>query len=180
MQNITTFVHDALKPYLSKDGCAIDATLGQGHDTVFLAKHVKEVFAFDIQLDAINQAKARAKTMGLTNIHFIRDSHINMAVYVALNIDAIVFNLGYLPGGDKTVTTQTNTTKDAILTALKLIKPGGIVSVVFYPGHPEGKREKTTILPWLTSLEDPLYKVYTYQIINQDKAPQAVLIKKRL
>ncbi len=178
MKNVLAFVHDVIIAEVPKDKIGIDATLGNGHDTLFLSRHLKTVFAFDIQADAIETAKQNRHLENRDNVRLIRDSHVNMAVYVAANIGVIMFNFGYLPGGDKTITTSADTSLEAVQVALEVVDDDGLVTLVFYPGHPEGKREVTMLLPYLENLDSKTYSVMKYHTVNRESAPFAVIIKK--
>ncbi len=125
----------------------IDATAGHGHDTVFLAQCVGEsgrVLAFDVQEIAIRSARAKVTAAGLAaRVEFYQNSHARMAQYAAADsLAAVMFNLGYLPGEDHDLTTVTAETLAALAAAAGLLKPGGVLSVVCYPGHPAGAAKR--------------------------------------
>ncbi len=153
----------------SKTGdVVIDATMGNGHDTFFLAKLVGvngKVFGFDIQQAAITATLQRLKILPYQNVSLIHDSHAAMASHIPenyhRNISAIMFNLGYLPGGDKTVITQTENTLKALSAALNFLAVNGILSVLAYPGHVGGNLETEQVKEWCCHL-DPL--TYSFQI----------------
>lgn len=128
----TTYNHKYLKPLLKDDMIAVDMTMGNGNDTLFLALNVKEVYAFDIQKEAI--ANTRKRCTGYENIHYILDDHANVRKYVK-NADIVMFNLGYLPYSDTPVITKGDSTALAIKEAYDLLKDGGYMSVVIYRGH---------------------------------------------
>ncbi len=178
MKRIIPFVHQQLKAHLNPDSIAIDATMGNGFDTLFLAKHCKEVYAFDIQKAALNKTKDLLKKERLNNVNLIHDSHEFMALYTVSNIDVVVFNLGYLPNQDKTITTKKTSTLDAIQQSIMLLNKGGLIAVTFYPGHAEGACEVEYIIPYLESLCSKHYEVLRYEFINKTKSPFTVFIKK--
>jgi len=137
-------VRDVVRP----GETVIDATAGNGHDTCFLAKavgHEGRVFAFDVQRDALRRTAARLADIGYANVMLLHRSHAEMqaAVPQALHdsVAAVMFNLGYLPGGDHAVITEVDSSIAALRIALELIRPGGIVTVLVYPGHTGGDDE---------------------------------------
>lgn len=134
----------------------IDATAGHGHDTVFLAECVGEpgrVMAFDVQEAAILSARAKVMAACLAaQVEFYQTSHARMVqVAVAESISAVMFNLGYLPGGDQDLTTRTRPTLIALNAAAVLLKPGGVLSVICYPGHPAGAEEAPAVESWMNT-----------------------------
>jgi len=152
MERLTDKAHRILASHLRAGDIAIDATAGNGHDTVFLAKSVGPkgyVFAFDTQPQALENTKKRVTESSLENVQLISACHSQMETQIAPKhhgqIAAVTFNLGYLPGSGKTVTTKTETTIAAIQSGLSLLKPGGVVTIVAYTGHPGGKEEAEAI-----------------------------------
>lgn len=139
-----TLVRDVVKP----GETAIDATAGNGHDTCFLAEAVRtegRVFAFDVQSDALKRTAARLADVGYSNVTLLQRSHAEMDAALPDvddgSVAALMFNLGYLPGGDHAVTTETASSLAALRIALKLVRSGGIVTVLAYPGHDGGNDE---------------------------------------
>lgn len=158
----------------------IDATCGNGHDTKFMAALTGDsgkVYSFDIQEDALNNAKDL--TRGMTNIQFILDSHANIKNYISGNIKAAMFNLGYLPKGDKSITTQSESTLQAVTQIFDALVPGGRIVIVVYHGHPNGKEEKDALYDFLSQLPQSTAKVLEYRFINQqNNAPFIFCIEK--
>ena len=135
----------------------VDATAGNGHDSLFLAKLVGRdgfLHAFDIQEKAIESTRSLLKKndLGGENIMLHCASHSRMGEWVSPGVKAVMFNLGYLPGGDKELISREEETIPAIRMALELTVPGGIVSVVCYPGHAGGDVEAAAVLNLLRSL----------------------------
>lgn len=158
----TQRAHRELAAVLREGDLAIDATAGNGHDTVFLAERVGEsgkVIAFDIQPGAITATANRVRAAGF--IHraiFVNGSHARLAEGRKPGIArAVVFNLGYLPGGDHSIVTRSESTLLALDQALGLLMPGGLLAIVCYPGHPGGDLESDAVLEWLKSLDPALY-----------------------
>lgn len=145
----------------------VDATTGNGHDTLWLARKTGSsgrVFAFDVQPQAIENARQRLQEASCeSQVQFINDCHSKLSdnLPANTNISAAIFNLGYLPGGDKRVITRPDTTIEALEQSLDRLKSGGVLSVVLYPGHEGGNDESAEILRWAKEL-DPLrfrYKI---------------------
>ena len=158
---LTELVHQHLHGLLKPGDLAIDATVGNGHDTVFLAQRIGatgHVHGFDIQHDALLHARQHLdKEAPGANVelhlagHETMDRHLPGAM--AASTAAIVFNLGYLPGADKSVTTRASTTLAALQLAWgTYLRPGGVLSVLCYPGHPGGQKEADAVEQWLADL----------------------------
>lgn len=145
----TEIAHTVIRAAVTDGDCVVDATAGNGHDTVFLAHLVGpcgHVHAFDPQPDALNSARERITQAGLENrVTFHPLGHESLAAHVPNGCSAVVFNLGYLPGGDHGITTRAATTIPALRAAASLLKPGGLLSVLCYPGHAEGAEELDAI-----------------------------------
>lgn len=168
-RNINEVVHQWLAEICDKSTIAIDATAGNGHDTVFLASICRQVIAFDISKQAIvNTSKA---CQHLDNVILMHQSHDQMINYVR-KADIAVFNLGYLPKGDKSVITLPETTIKA-LNQVKLIAPEGYVCITCYLAHPGGREEHQAVFEWLKD-NSKIIHTYTYPIAD---APIAYLGK---
>jgi len=149
----TARAHREIAAVLSPGDTAIDATAGNGHDTVFLAKLVGDtglIFAFDVQEQAIASTRERLAQEGLLErVKLVHGSHAALHAYAAPgSVAAVMFNLGYLPGGDHTVITRTAETLQALGEALHALKPGGVLTIVCYPGHEGGDQESAAVLAW--------------------------------
>ncbi|MDF1658448.1 MAG: class I SAM-dependent methyltransferase, partial [Verrucomicrobiales bacterium] len=159
----------------------VDATVGNGHDTLFLASLVGpegKVIGFDIQQEAITQTAERTAANGQVTLH--RAGHERMAEFLSGSIQAAMFNLGYLPGGDKAVTTHSATTLAALSAATEFLSEGGIITVALYTGHPGGSNEAGSVIQWARELPQDQYSVSKYEFINQRNSPPALLaIQKR-
>ncbi len=183
-ENMVQAAHYFVKTVVAPGDVVVDATAGNGHDTLFLAGLVgKEgkVYAFDIQEQALINTRNRLKQADmLERVQIIAAGHEEMARLVPGNIKAVMFNLGYLPGSDHRVISVPQTTIPALSAALSLLKPGGIVTVVAYPGHCGGLEEVKAVADYLFSL-DPAdwYILHIYQGNRQAQAPQLFFAKKR-
>lgn len=114
---------------------AVDATMGNGHDTLFLAQHFKKVFGFDIQEKALN--RSRVHLQDCTNTTLLHASYLHISQYVEEAIDVVIFNLGFLPGSDKKITTNIYEVLQAIENMTKKIQPNGRIIIVVYTRHNE-------------------------------------------
>ena len=155
--------HELLGEVLSEGGLAIDATAGNGHDVAFLAEQVGssgKVYAFDLQKEAIEATASLLAEKGLEDVELHQCGHERMDEVLPPEIFgqvvAVTFNLGYLPGGDKSVVTQTTTTRMALRLSMDLLRPGGLLAVVAYRGHPGGPEECDAVREELSSLTEDL------------------------
>ncbi|MEE0968601.1 MAG: class I SAM-dependent methyltransferase, partial [Clostridia bacterium] len=143
--------------HLSEGDTAVDFTMGNGHDTAFLSKTVGEsghVYAFDIQKEALASSEVTLTNEGCPkNYTLIMDSHHKVKDYVKTPIKAGMFNLGYLPGGDKSITTMRETTMPAIESAIELMDRDAVLNIAVYPGHEEGDAEGKMICEYLSALD---------------------------
>ena len=160
----------AVKAIVEPGDMVIDATAGNGHDTQFLAELVGtagRVWAFDIQELALNNTSRRLEDAGLTNVELIRSDHAEMHEHVpgsaAGRVAAVMFNLGYLPGGDRQVTTQPSSSGLAIRRAIELLKPGGVITILAYTGHDGGAREARSVEDTLSQISNDLIEVTTIE-----------------
>ena len=160
---------------------AVDATCGNGNDTLWLAESCDRVYGFDIQQSAISQTAALLEAHGLADkARLFCDSHANMAKYISEEIAVIVFNLGYLPSGDKNITTDAQTTLSALSSSLKLLRADGLLCVTMYPGHPAGKAEREAVLAWAALLDKRAFHCVRTDMLNQPvSAPEILFITKK-
>jgi 16S rRNA C1402 N4-methylase RsmH len=168
-----------LKEVIPEGGTAVDATAGNGYDTLFLTGCTGpegKVYSFDIQQQAVDNTAVRLKNAG-AEAEIIVSGHEHALHYIQEEvIDAAVFNLGYLPGSDKTVTTTPDTTIMALEGLLKRLKKGGRIVLAVYHGHTEGKVEKDRLLAFSEALSQKKFQVLQYQFINQKNSPPFLLI----
>lgn len=181
---MTDHAHYLLGQAIQAGDTVIDATCGNGYDTVFLAQCVGEsgkVYAFDIQEQAIVQTRRRLEEANLLDrVALVHDSHANLHNYVIVPVNAVVFNLGYLPGGNKEITTMLHSSMVAIQHGLELLQKGGVLIIVVYLGHDEGKIEQATIDPWAAQLDAREYQVLKLDYHNQsNEAPYILAIYRR-
>ncbi len=178
----TSFVHTLLSNKIKNGDVVIDGTMGNGHDTVFLAKLVgKEgkVYAFDIQPTSIECTTKRLMETGLNSlegIQLLQVGHENIETYVKEEVNVAMFNLGYLPGGDHTLITKPNTTITALHSVMKLLKKGGLISIMIYYGHEGGTLEKEAVLTMLENLPSEEFVVIKTEYMNRKNDPPIIII----
>lgn len=173
------FSHTLMKKYVEPGDTVLDATCGNGYDTVYLAELVGNeglVKAIDIQEEAVNNTTTRLRRQNLEErAEIIRGDHSRLEkLFSGEEFAGIIFNLGYLPGGDKDVITEKNTTLKALDQALDRIVIGGVIVVVAYPGHEGGRKECKAVREWAENLDPDPYNVLHYHFINQPSHPPQV------
>lgn len=166
MGSITDFSHKLLKESLNSNDVCLDLTLGNGNDAIFLSNICKFVYGFDIQEIAIENSQKQFIQEGRNNYKLIKDSHENFDMYIEGNFSGVIFNLGYLPGADKEITTNANTVLVTLKKVIKLINNKGIVIIVFYPGHESGKEEVEILGEYLKNLDQNKFDVIKYEFYN--------------
>jgi predicted methyltransferase len=182
--------HAEIRRCLQVGDSAIDATLGNGHDTLFLASCVGaqgRIFGFDVQAQAIANTRQRLQTGGVAQqVILFHASHADMLeIMVAQEhalIKAVMFNLGYLPGGDKSLVTHIDTTLRALRAGMDLLAKTGVMTVLAYPGHPGGDVETGGISDWCRSLvaqQQAVVEVIESRC-QQVKAPRLFVIRKQV
>lgn len=179
------FARQLIESRLKNGGRALDGTAGNGRDTLFLAQLVGgngKVWAFDIQAQALSNTAGLLRENGVEErVELIATSHADLADYVREPLDAAMFNFGYLPGGDKTVTTKADSSVRAMQAAAALLAEGGLLTAVVYSGHPAGRAEAAAIEQWAAALPQEQYQVLHYRFTNQrNHPPQLLAIEKRI
>lgn len=150
-------------PALKNGSRAVDATAGNGHDTLFLAENVGpdgRVYAIDIQKEALDRTEGRLQAANMhERIVAICGGHQEVAGIIGETVDAVMFNLGYLPGSDRSVLTSPDTSREGIDAALKILNPGGRMSIVVYTGHPGGADEAEVVGNLLAGLDHKVFSI---------------------
>ena len=180
------YSHTLLSPIIAQGDTVVDATVGNGNDTLFLASRVGaagHVLGFDVQQSALDRTATQLTLTGMTRqVRLIHDGHEHLDQYLEpqQQITAAIFNLGYLPGSNKRIITHGETTISALKICLAHLRRGGIVALVVYYGHPGGEQEKETVLQTVKQLDQQQYSVLQYGFINQIHQPPFLLaIQKR-
>ncbi len=181
--NVVTVAQMAVSRIVQPGDTVVDATAGNGNDTVFLARLVGrsgKVYSFDIQENALFNTARNLEQSGINGpVELIRSGHEKLREKVPPGVRAVMFNLGYLPGGDHSIITRPATTLTALEGALTLLAPGGLVSLVIYPGHPGGWEEAETVLAYAAKLPLSQWDVVKITHPNRaDTAPWCLLIQR--
>lgn len=176
---ITKMAHLQAAQFLEDGSVAVDATAGNGLDTLFLAGHVGpegRVYAFDIQEEALRRtAAALAEARLRERVTLLHAGHERMADYVSGPVQVVMFNLGYLPAGDRAIVTRAETTLAGVARALELLAPGGLLSIVIYPGHNEGALEREALLTFCESLSPRDFTAASLTLLNRAKQPPGLI-----
>ena len=159
---------------------AVDATLGNGHDCEFLLRlNFEQVIAFDVQAKALIASEKRLETAQLNKATLIQDGHQNMQHHITAKVDCFMFNFGYLPYANKSITTLAETSVDALQSALKLLSGDGIITLLCYPGHEQGEIETKAIQRTLNDLDNGFLVTEHLAILTSPKAPILYVIEGR-
>ncbi|MBP1967610.1 class I SAM-dependent methyltransferase [Paenibacillus aceris] len=188
--SVLGFAHQLIGQRVQPGDTVIDATLGNGVDTVFLAKLAGRsglVYGFDIQQQALDQTKMRLEKElpdASSSVHLNLCSHALMETAVPEDrhgkVAAVTFNLGYLPGADPATITKQESTIPALEAALRLLRKGGIVTIVLYSGHEGGSEEAAAVEAWAQQLPLAAFQVLRYQFMNTSAhAPYLLALEKR-
>lgn len=187
--SVLSFAHRCVGERLRPGDIAVDATAGTGADTAFLCETVGAkgaVYAFDIQQEALDRVAERIgrRQEASGRLHLLLESHANMRQAIPDaehgRIAAVMFNLGYLPGGDKRIITRPESTVAALDAALAILKPGGIATVVLYPGHDGGREEAEQVERWAGRLPEEQGQSISYRFANRSNNPPYVIaVEKR-
>ena len=187
--------HWMLKDIIKTNDVVVDATMGNGYDTQFLAELGVNVYAFDVQEEALNATEKRLDDAGIKNqifeknlsklltepsVNLVLSGHEKLSEYVKEPIKAAIFNLGYLPKTDKSVVTKADTTLTALDALTNQLVVGGRIAIMIYYGHEGGMEEKDAVIKWTSSLPQKDWEVTSYAPLNQIHTPPIlVLIEKR-
>lgn len=176
--------HEYAKAVVQEGDCVVDATMGNGNDTVFLADLVGckgKVYGFDIQHEAVLNTRKRLEKYGLLErCVLIKDGHENMSKYINEPVKLVMFNLGYRPGGDHNISTSGETTMQAIHAALKKLAVHGLILVVIYHGGDSGFSERDYLLAKLPELDSKSCAVMLMNYLNLPNYPPMLVCIEKL
>lgn len=178
---VTEWNHRMLTGLIPEGGFCIDGTAGTGRDTLYLSQAAGErgkVLAFDIQQAALDMTRQRLETAQCGgNTTLLLDSHVHMDQYAQKGtVDAILFNFGYLPGGDHKLATRPDTSLEAVQKGLELLKIGGVMSLCVYSGGDTGFTERDTLLEFAAGLNPRKYLVIRSDFFNRPNNPPIILL----
>lgn len=183
MTDLLTLHKQFLSAHIKEGDRVADFTMGNGNDTLWLSNTVGEkgkVYAFDVQQAALENTEKRLIEKGAPkNYTLILDSHSNLKEYIKEPIKAGVFNLGYLPGADKSRTTMRQTTRKAVTDAIDMLDHDGILLIAVYPGHEEGALEGQMLYEMLSEYTRYQYCMSMFKIINSPTSPYFYLVERK-
>lgn len=174
-----------MRSFLRPGDRVVDATCGNGHDTLLMAELVGasgHVWCFDIQDQALANTRQRLAEAGMSErVTLLLSGHEEMRSHLEPPVKGVFFNLGYLPGSDRSIITRPETTGLALAASLELLEPGGIVAVTVYPGHGGGANERRVVDAWAARLETGYYHAWRMGQLNvMADAPYFILIQRAL
>lgn len=181
--------HEMMSRAVEPGALVVDATVGNGHDTLVLARAVGPagaVLGFDVQQEALRATQVRLRDAGLADrVHLVHAGHETLGEHLPVAgrsaVHGVMFNLGYLPGArDKAVITQPDTTVAALQAATSVLVSGGVITIVLYAGHPGGAAEADAVRAWAVSLDQAHWAALSYRFVNQRGTPPALLAIERL
>ncbi len=178
MKKITEMAHIVLAPYIHAEAICADFTAGNGNDTLFFCERAQKgfVYAFDIQKEAVRQCEAVLKVY--PNVKLILDNHIHMENYIHEQLDAAIFNFGYLPNSASTLVSEPQTSLIAVQRAFALCKRHALLVLVCYPGHEIGEQEAQCISEWCHTLKSDEARIMKIAMVNKPHAPFLYAIEK--
>ncbi|MBN2510484.1 MAG: class I SAM-dependent methyltransferase [Spirochaetales bacterium] len=179
INNAVQICHSLLASCIHGDEDIVDATAGNGHDMLYAAGLTSgRIYGFDIQEKAVSATRELLQRHGLLSdrVRLVCESHTEMDKHVVSPVKAVLFNLGYLPGGDKTITTAASTTLSGLGCALRLLSPGGMVFIVVYRGHPHGEKEYEALRDFCAALPQKQYNVAFCSFPNQAGKPPLLFV----
>jgi len=178
-KNALRLSHELLKEVVRDGDLVVDATMGCGIDTLFLAQLVGEtgqVLAFDVQMKAIRQTSQRLARFGAESQVILKlEGHENVGNYLSKNLRAAIFNLGYLPKSNRRLITKAATTTTALEAILENLVNNGRVVLVIYEGHDGGEKEKQAVLEFVKKISAASFTVLKYEFINQENNPPILI-----
>jgi tRNA G37 N-methylase Trm5 len=175
--------HLFIRRFVRPGNHVIDATCGNGHDTLLLAELVGSggrVWAFDIQEQALEATSTRLSEAGMSaSVKLVHGGHEGIKEQCTGPVRAVVFNLGYLPGGDRSIVTRPESTCAGLEQSLELLDSGGMVIITLYPGHEGGPQESSALETRLAQLPPDGFHAWRMGQINVPAtAPYVILIQK--
>lgn len=174
-------IHRIIEEKVQPGDICIDATAGRGNDTLFLTKLVGEtghVTAFDIQQDAVDSTRALLEANGMSDrADVLLKSHSEMdEVCEEGTVSCITFNFGWLPKGDHNIFTNKSTSIPAIEKGMKLLKSGGIMTLIIYYGRETGFEERDALLEYLPTIDSSRYTVIEMSFVNRPNCPPIPIV----
>lgn len=172
--HVQIFQRMLMEKSLGAGDVVIDATLGNGNDSLILLDLIGPtgfLYGFDIQREAVEETETRLKAAGHDNFNLFCESHETMSQLISQPVQGIVFNLGYLPTGNKSCTTHWESTRRAIDQGMALLLPNGFISVMTYPGHESGCEEDEALQAHFSTIDQKKFQIAQMQFLNQKNNP---------
>ncbi|CAN0901922.1 Putative rRNA methylase YtqB, partial [Linum grandiflorum] len=185
---VLLYVYRVWRRVVQQGDTVIDATCGNGHDTLAMVKMVADesgrgrVYGLDIQKDALENSSSlldeclTPKERELVKLFGVCHSRMEGIVPENSPVRLVAFNLGYLPGGDKNIVTVPETTRLALDAAKRILIPGGLISLVVYIGHPGGREELEAVEGFASGLSVNDWSCCKFQMLNRPLAPLLVFL----
>ena len=184
IMNAVQISREIINQTVKQGDIVIDATCGRGNDTLLLARLVGaagRVYSFDIQESALQSARILLEKEQLNDrVRLIKADHAQISLYIDEKIHAAMFNLGYLPGGSHQITTKSLTTIKAVGETLGLLAPGGIITIVAYPGHESGAEELQELRNYLSTIPQQQFDIIAVSFLNQINCPPQLIVVQKL
>lgn len=175
LYSVLELSRNIIECYIKEGMIVVDCTMGNGNDTLLLSKKVGDrgsVTSFDIQKLALDNTLLKLQQKQLSNrVNLILDGHENIDKYIDGKVDFIIYNLGYLPKGDKSITTNFKTTIKSVEKSLNIINENGIILLIVYPGHENGLLEKEKLDEYFNTIDQKKYNILKSEFINQVNNP---------
>ncbi|EPP34479.1 rRNA methylase family protein [Chlamydia ibidis] len=180
--NVVKLSHAIFRDIVRPGDLVVDATCGNGRDSLVLARILQGVgrlVVYDIQDYALENArKLFASTLSMQESSIIQLKKMSHEFVEEKGAKLFHYNLGYLPSGDKSITTLVASTIASIRRALDFVSDDGAITVVCYPGHEEGEKETREIIAFGETLSPKIWQVNLFRLINRTKAPQLILFRR--
>lgn len=182
-KNTNAIVEYYIALFMGKDIVAVDMTVGNGNDIYKIAEIVgmdSSLYGFDISPIAIKNCMEKLRVFKGNNIKIIEDSHKYIHKYIKEDIDLAIYNLGYLPKGDKSITTDYKTVLESLEILLAKLTVNGVIVITFYPGHKSGLEESIEIEKRLRNISQKKFNILKFDFINQVNNPPYTIVIERL
>lgn len=179
INNTKTLIEFFMKNYIDKIKVAVDMTVGNGFDSKNILEILQpeKLYCFDIQQEALDNSKILLEKY--LNCELILENHKNFDKFVKENIDFAIYNLGYLPKGDKNITTNAENVEESLKKLLGKLNSKGIIFITFYIGHSAGQIESLEVSKFIQKLNQKEYTILKFTFENQkNNPPYVVMIQK--
>jgi len=186
LPSILDAAHSFVAQSITPSDFVIDATVGNGHDTLFLLREVGaegRVVGFDIQPEALDATRDRVRRHApetMERLRLVHDGHESMIEHlsdtVVGHVGAVMFNLGYLPGGDHSIITEPDSTCQALDVSAEVLRPGGVITIVAYSGHAGGEEEVRAVEAWGADRPQDTFRTLSYRFVNQSNDPPRLFV----